>query len=82
MFSKVHSYDLSLELLYGYTVCFYGEKFFPALENMFIFYTVYLLSTRKSLLIEILASQQELFTGNCANYEELVRTETDRVQEN
>ena len=33
------------------------------MENMFIFHTLYFLSARKSLLIEILTSQNNLYSG-------------------
>ena len=34
-----------------------------AMENMFIFYTMYFLSARKSLLIEILTSDNNVYSG-------------------
>ena len=34
-----------------------------AMENMFIFYTMYFLSARKSFLLEILTSHNNLYSG-------------------
>ena len=62
-FAKVHSYNLSVELLMAMPYVFIVKKLFSAIEHLFFLYTILFLSARKSLLMEILFPHNNLHSG-------------------
>ena len=58
VFAKMNSYKLSLELLYGYPLCFTWEKIvFCNGKSVYLIHYMYFFFARKRLLTEILTSR-------------------------